>query len=277
METITAQEIRDIVGNVISPTINVYRKSKQISEVDELYSNKASDEEIDDFLFSNPFIDLELVKQLTDPGLLGFLNNTARIQGNWKREFIENVNRWATNEIWLHASTVEFINNPFFSSYESAIWLPDSFVPTWLNTSPTYYLIAEKLIKEGKMLSEMHWRDFEKLIGFLLEKEGWIVEVTRGTKDGGIDIISKKIDSIIGEVKTIWQAKKYRPGNHVTLKDVRELSAVRESVHATKGIIVTTTRLTKDAIEWVKEDIYRLGYKEGKQIEEWVLAEKFRL
>lgn len=114
-------------------------------------------------------------------------------------------------------------------------------------------------------------------VDWLFTWKGWTVEVTRATKDGGIDIISKKNDLIIGEVKAIWQAKKYVPRNHVTLRDVRELSAVRESVDATKGIIVTTSRLTKDAITWVKEDIYRLGYKEGKQIEEWILGKKLGL
>lgn len=172
METITAQEIRNIVSNIISPTINIYRRSKQIKDVDELHKNEAFDEEIDDFVFSNPFLDLELVEQLTDPGLLGFFNKTATIEGNWKAEFIEQVNRWATHEIWLYAPEIKFVNNPFFSSDESNIWLPNSFVPSWLNTSPTYYLIAERLIKEGRLLSEMDWRDFEKLIGYLLEKDG---------------------------------------------------------------------------------------------------------
>jgi hypothetical protein len=34
--------------------------------------------------------------------------------------------------------------------------------------------------------------------------------------------------------------------------------------------MVTTSRLTRDAIEWVKRDIYRLGYKEHDHVKRWI-------
>ena len=115
------------------------------------------------------------------------------------------------------------------------------------------------------------------LLGELLGKEGWIVQTTRGSKDGGIDVIAKKNDFILGEIKTIWQAKKYGNENKVSLRDVRELSAIRETEGSTKGIIVTTSKLTRGALEWVQRDLYRLAYLEGSQIEEWILSQKLTL
>ena len=124
---------------------------------------------------------------------------------------------------------------------------------------------------------EIHWKDFEKLLGELLEQEGWRVQITRSSKDGGIDLIANMVDPIIGEIKTLWQAKKFKETNKVSLSAVRELSAIRERENATKGIMVTTSKLTGGAIKWIQQDRYRLGYLEGHQIEEWILGQKLSL
>jgi len=218
-----------------------------------------------------------LVTQLTDPGLLGYSANMAKISGNWEKEFLEKTKKWKEGEIWLSATQIDFVNHPDFNSDKTEVWSPGLIIPPWLDITPSYLLIAQNILREGRHLSEMNWRDFENLIGILLENNGWEVEVTQGTKDGGIDVIAKKEDSILGDIKTIWQAKKYRSNNFVTLSSVRELSAVREVANATKGIMVTTSRLTKGAIEWVQRDLYRLEYKEKKQIEEWILSQKISL
>jgi restriction system protein len=133
--------------------------------------------------------------------------------------------------------------------------------------SPSYLLIAKKLLESGKSLSMLQWREFEHLIGDLLEKDGWKVIVTQATKDGGVDIIANKEDSVLGMVKTVWQAKKYSGNNLVKLNEVRELYAAREEQKASKALIVSTNKLTKDAIKWIKKDEYRFGYKEGSDIE----------
>jgi restriction system protein len=84
-------------------------------------------------------------------------------------------------------------------------------------------------------------------------------------------LLQKKFDNILGDIKSIWQAKKYSSTNLVRLSHVRELSAVRESFDATKGIIITTSRLTKDAIEWIKKDAYKLFFKDNQQLIDWIL------
>ncbi|UKS27373.1 restriction endonuclease [Paenibacillus sp. HWE-109] len=142
--------------------------------------------------------------------------------------------------------------------------------PLWFKTYPTSILLAMELINKGKLLSEMNWRTFEELVGHLLESEGWKVRLTKATRDGGIDVIACKHHEIIGEIKSIWQAKKYGVNNYVHLNQVRELSAIREDNNATKALIVTTSRLTKDALDYVKRDTYRLGYKENEDMKRWV-------
>ena len=277
MEKITAQELRDIISELISPTIHQYRESKKRIPEEGIFYFTASEDEIDDFLFSNPYFDNDLVGQLADPRLLGFRGREARIYGDWKREFIEKINLWAISYYWLRSPDIKFINAPFFEPDQKEIWTPEIAVPLWLDNTPSYLLIAKQILENKRSLQEIHWRDFEKLLGELLEKDGWLVQITRSSKDGGIDVIAKKSDYKLGEIKTIWQAKKYKNESKVSLSDVRELSAIRESEGATKGIIVTTSKLTRGAIEWIQRDLYRLGYLDGSQIEAWVLSQKLTL
>ena len=116
----------------------------------------------------------------------------------------------------------------------------------------------------------MDWRQFEKLIAELLERENWEIQLLRGTKDGGIDVISTRTDPVLGELKAIWQAKRYGEGKKVSLAHARELSGVLEREGATKGILVTTGSFTRGAIKWVRQDEYRLSAKDGRDVREWI-------
>ena len=51
---------------------------------------------------------------------------------------------------------------------------------------------------------------------------------------------------------------------------IRELADTRREMKANKGIIVTSTFLTKGAIERVKRDNYELGKVEKPDLENWI-------
>lgn len=99
---------------------------------------------------------------------------------------------------------------------------------------------------------------------------GYIVQLGKGTKDGGADIIATKEIENIGFIKGIWQAKKPKPGKKVGIGVIRELADTRREMKANKGIIVTSTFLTKGAIERVKRDNYELGKVENPDLESWI-------
>jgi len=277
MPTITAQQLREIVSKVIAPTISLHRGSREAG--DERYMKpedaEPTDEEISDFLLSNPILDAETVSQLTDPGLLGFFGSTAAASEAWIEEFRSNVTDWASTNEWLAADLVFYHILDMFNlpDPEREIWKPNTSLVTahtFLANSPSHLLLAEKLLQEGRLLSEMGWREFERLIGELLQAHGWTVTVMQGTKDGGIDVLTERIDPLLGSVKAIWQAKKYASNRKVQLSHLRELSAVVERERATKGVIVTTSALTRGAINWVQRDTYRLEAKDGSYVEKWV-------
>jgi restriction system protein len=279
MLIITAQFLRDIVSKIIEPSIFLHRESR--NDTDKSYEQpvgEPTEEEIDDFLFSNPWLDAETVSHLTDPGLLGFHSNSGQATEGWIAEFREKITSWANTTEWKSADIVNYHIISQFEAPESEvqIWTPpDLLNPSFFSFAPNHLLLAEKLLKEGRLLSEMGWREFEKLIGDLLEMEGWKVTVMQGSKDGGIDILSERQDKYLGTLRAIWQAKKYGEGKKVTLSHLRELSAVVEKDRATKGIIVTTSSLTRGAIEWVQSDRYKLEAKDGRFVEHWVRSRLF--
>jgi restriction endonuclease Mrr len=90
-----------------------------------------------------------------------------------------------------------------------------------------------------------------------------------------MDVIAEKSDTVLGAIRTLWQAKKYGVANKVKLNEVRELSAIRDDDRATKAVIITTSHLPRDAIEWVKRDKFRLDYRDKERIENWIKLRVF--
>lgn len=280
MKEVTIEALRTIIFNEINNSIAIHRYSRKNNEGDNYILPKGdpTDEEIDDFICSNVLFDIDLMQRLTDPGLLGFNTIRARANNEWIYEFEQKVRDWANNNSWLSADLPwNKLDNNILAD-ESSIWIPENSIvrPLWVSASPSFIVIAAELLRSGRLLSEMKWQDFESLIGWLLESDGWQVDITKQTRDGGIDVIATKNDYVLGEMKSLWQAKKYRLSNKVKLSEVRELSAIRDNEKASKAVIVTTSHLSKDAIKWVKRDIYRLDYKEQEDVEMWVKKKVFR-
>jgi HJR/Mrr/RecB family endonuclease len=139
--------------------------------------------------------------------------------------------------------------------------------------SPSLHLL-EKLRSSQMSLHDLHWRQLEELVAEMLTQDGYHVQLGRGTKDGGVDIIAVKEDPITGFFMAVWQAKKLKAGNKVDIHVIRELADTRQQHNATKGIIVTTTLLTKDALDRIEQDRYILGKVDGNDLSSWIQKEK---
>ncbi len=270
---LTAADLRDIIRDEISFSIDGHRASREFDTDYTAPVGPPTDQEVTNFIRTNPLLDFETIDFLTSHDFLGFEARYDSVRAEWIEEFRENVKGWAENESWLASDMLDVAVLIKPEPAQSEIWIPASHPvqPSWIEQSPTALVIAADLLKSGRLLSELHWRDFEKLIATLLEQSGWIVELTRGSKDGGVDVIATKNDSKIGTIRSLWQAKKYHTKNKVQLSDARELSAVRDEQKATKAVIVTTSHLTQGALDWIRRDEFRLGYKEKDDVERWVL------
>ena len=108
-------------------------------------------------------------------------------------------------------------------------------------------------IDDSINLAAMSWEDFEHLIRELFEKEfrqyGGECNVTRASRDGGVDAIAFDPDPIRGG-KIVIQAKRYT--KTVGVSAVRDLYGTVLNEGATKGILVTTADYGPDSYEFAK-------------------------
>jgi hypothetical protein len=278
---LSAAQLRAKIARILQDTIDMHRASR--GNLDPNYqapSGDVTDEEVDDFIAANPEIDFQTANMLFKPGSLGPGDSFAvRVRSEVYDEFEEEVERTvrdlAEDQTWIESdgSDETFILIPgHLRPIERRLWLPQKqqFQPLWIESSPSALLVARELIEEGRLLSEMDWREFEKLIAELLERDGWDIQLLRGTKDGGIDVISSRTDPTIGPLKAVWQAKRYGEGRKVQLAHARELSGVVHREAATKGVLVTTTSLTRGALDWIKQDEFRLSARDGDEVRRWI-------
>ena len=271
----SAAELRDIIAKALALDIELHRSSREQSDAQyHRPVGEVTEDEIDDYISSNPLLDTELARNLLDPGLLGFPMRFARIRSEDWEEVFESLVGWADNQTWLAADDL----NVYFAGI---VGLEEPFVrrkwevgalqpPGWIAPPHSVLTRAMELIERGQLLSGLEWREFERLIGELLEREGWGVEVMRGSKDGGIDVVAVRHDALLGSIRSLWQAKKYGEDKKVRLSQARELSGVVERERATKGVIVTTGNFTSGALDWIRQDEFRLSGMDRVAIQEWV-------
>ncbi|MDO5654629.1 MAG: restriction endonuclease [Flavobacteriaceae bacterium] len=94
--------------------------------------------------------------------------------------------------------------------------------------------------------------DFEKLTSKLFSELGYEANLTKRSHDKGIDVLIRKT-SVSKKEKTVIQCK--RPEKRkITFSEVNELLGTVTSEKATKGIFVTSTDYSKDAINYAMDN-----------------------
>ena len=100
-------------------------------------------------------------------------------------------------------------------------------------------------------LIEMTPTEFEHLVRQLFEAIGMQSWVTQASKDDGVDAVAVNEDPFMGG-HCIIQAKRYRGA--VGVEPVRALAGVMDDKHATTGILVTTSWVTKDGHDFAQRN-----------------------
>ncbi len=90
--------------------------------------------------------------------------------------------------------------------------------------------------------------EFEELVAAVYSRNGYRARVTQRTRDGGRDVIAT---CEVGGVSysTYFECKQQGPRRPVGVEIVRGLYGVMERDRIDKGVIVTTSRFTRDAIK----------------------------
>lgn len=108
--------------------------------------------------------------------------------------------------------------------------------------------------------------EFELLCKNLIDKMGFVTEITKASSDGGIDIIAYSNKPMISG-KYIVQCKRY--SGNVGEPIIRDLYGVITAERANKGILITTGSFTKAATQFAENKQIELinGYELSKLLE----------
>jgi hypothetical protein len=106
-------------------------------------------------------------------------------------------------------------------------------------------------------------RDFEQLVAELLAGFGWQVNLTAAIRDGGYDILGLCQDAPGLSSSWVVECKRYHPRRRVGVEHVRQLSAVKNDLRMSNGLLVTTSTFTAGArqLTGTRRDIQLVDYE----------------
>lgn len=124
--------------------------------------------------------------------------------------------------------------------------------------------------KHPELLFSLHSRRFEELVASIFRTGGFDVELTPESRDGGVDIFAVRKDGFAGGMLHVIECKRYNPSNKVGIGVVQRLLGVVDHHRATKGMIITTSTFSSDALEFASKSQYRLGLSDYADITKWM-------
>lgn len=130
------------------------------------------------------------------------------------------------------------------------------------------YTLYNELTSNPQLIKTLDWRLFEKLLADILETFQYDIELFKGTKDGGIDIIAIKKETPLGIHRYLIQAKRWQ--NKVGVEPVRSLVWAHNEYRVTKSCLATTSHFTKGAWDLANNHRWQVELKDYEKIMEWI-------
>jgi restriction system protein len=124
--------------------------------------------------------------------------------------------------------------------------------------------------RHPELLFSLHPRRFEELVASIFRSNGFDVELTPESRDGGVDIFAVRRDGFSGGMLHLIECKRYQPLNKVGIGTVQRLLGVVDHHRATKGLVITTSSFSSDAIEFATQSKFRLGLSDYQALTEWL-------
>ncbi len=131
--------------------------------------------------------------------------------------------------------------------------------------------LEEQLRAEPNLLYSIDPKRFEELVAELLAGQGYRVQITPPTRDGGYDILAIRKDSLGLETTSVVECKRYAADKKVSVSQVRELYGVKMFLGVSNAVLVTTSGFTRDASRFV-EGKYDVQLIDASQLLQWVGA-----
>ncbi len=119
-------------------------------------------------------------------------------------------------------------------------------------------------------LYTMNPRSFEELVAAIFKNNGFSVELTPQTRDGGVDIIAVQHSVLTGKSINLIECKRYSPDRKVGIGMVQRLLGTVNQMRASKGILVTTSFFSKDALHVEQTSQHQLLLSDYSKITSWL-------
>jgi restriction endonuclease len=121
--------------------------------------------------------------------------------------------------------------------------------------------LIRALAERPELMYDLRPRRFEELLAELFTRQGFEVELTKQTRDGGYDFWFVH-HTPAGSLLTLVDAKRNRADRTVGVGVVRQLYGVVEATRATAGLVATTSFFSPEAKQFQQEIPFRLGLKD---------------
>ncbi len=149
---------------------------------------------------------------------------------------------------------------------EPSTQLVTSVVPTIITANEA---LVTRLKKQPEAIYDLPPRRFEEVLAELLTDMGWEVELTQATRDGGKDILAY-LNTDLGRLLCLVEAKKYRRDRKVGIDLVRKLYGTLCDSQANSAMLVTTSSFTSGAKEFQQRHKYQLALREYADVVQWL-------
>jgi len=126
-----------------------------------------------------------------------------------------------------------------------------------------------RLSANPRLLHQLPARKFEELVAELLSRDGLEVHLTPATRDGGRDVLAFH-KTPVGRLLYLVECKRHGPGNPVGIAIVQRLYGVVVQERATAGLVVTTSRFTKEALAFAETVRHQFNLRDYEALKEWM-------
>jgi restriction system protein len=156
-------------------------------------------------------------------------------------------------------------------AWDGAVSLDRLFEGEHIPDDPTVYLdqrYIDYLAANGEEMGHIHWRNFERLTTEFFRRQGYEVDLGKGTKDGGVDVrVWTDEDSKAGPPLMLIQCKRYKD-----VVGIETVKAFWSDVHfegAEKGLIATTSSVSRDSKRLCEARKWPMSFAEAAEIQKW--------
>jgi DNA polymerase-3 subunit epsilon len=129
--------------------------------------------------------------------------------------------------------------------------------------------LFEAISRDPELMYKVTPYEFELFVAELLHRQGYDIEVTPPSRDGGVDIYAEK-STEMGNFLFLVECKRYSKENPVPVNVVRALYGIVQAKRATAGIVVTTSTFTRGAKNFQSEMRHQLALQDNVGLRDWI-------